>query len=111
MHFSLRMGFGTGSDHSVLQSYSDARNQYEKRAPLVGIRSISSMAPNVEPWPSNMIHTLEERIKTATYHRKTSEDARENENLLISSHVAGLTVESETKAASDIFKQLKHEIS
>ena len=34
-----------------------------------------------------------------------------NENLLISSHVAGLTVESETKAASDIFKQLKHEIS
>ena len=37
--------------------------------------------------------------------------ARENENLLISSHVAGLTVESETKAASDIFKQLKHEIS
>ena len=37
--------------------------------------------------------------------------ARENANLLISSHVAGLTVESETKAASDIFKQLKHEIS
>ena len=81
MHFSLRMGFGTGSDHSVLQSHSDARNQYKKRAPLVGIRSISSMAPKVEPWPTNMIHTLEERIKTATYHRKTSEDARENENL------------------------------
>ena len=75
------MGFGTGSNHSVLQSHSDARNQYKKRAPLVGIRSISSMAPKVEPWPSNMIHTLEERIKTATYHRKTSEDAKENENL------------------------------
>jgi D-3-phosphoglycerate dehydrogenase / 2-oxoglutarate reductase len=32
--------------------------------------------------------------------------ARENHNLLLSTHVAGLTVESETKAAKDIFKQL-----
>ena len=32
--------------------------------------------------------------------------AREKQNLLLSTHVAGLTVESETKAAKDIFKQL-----
>ena len=33
--------------------------------------------------------------------------ARENDNLIVSSHVAGLTVESESKAAYDIFKQLE----
>ena len=32
--------------------------------------------------------------------------ARENSNLIVSSHVAGLTIESESKAAFDIFKQL-----
>lgn len=33
--------------------------------------------------------------------------ARENNNLIVSSHVAGLTVESESKAATDILTQLK----
>jgi phosphoglycerate dehydrogenase-like enzyme len=35
--------------------------------------------------------------------------ARENKNLIVSNHVAGLTDQSETKAAFDIFKQLENE--
>ena len=37
--------------------------------------------------------------------------SRENKNLLLSSHVAGLTVESESKAAKDILMQLKSHLN
>jgi len=81
VHYSLRIGLGTDSTHSKLQSFEDALNQYKQPSQYVGVRSINSMSPTIEPWPADMFHTLEERIKTATYYRKISEDARENNNL------------------------------
>lgn len=66
MHYSLRIGLGTDSTHSKLQSFEDALNQYKQPSQYVGVRSINSMSPTIEPWPANMIRTLEERIKTAS---------------------------------------------
>ena len=81
LHYSLRIGLGTDSTHSKLQSVEDALNQYKQPSQYVGVRSINSMSPTIEQWPKDMTHTLEDRIKTATYFRKTSEEARENNDL------------------------------
>ena len=70
MHFSLKMGLGTDSSHTLLQSKSDALNQYSNKSKDVGVRSIQSMKPEIEAWPGEKLFNLDERIKAVRYARK-----------------------------------------
>ncbi|MEK9622652.1 MAG: DUF1800 family protein [Alphaproteobacteria bacterium] len=78
MHFSLRIGLGTDSTHSKLQSVEDALRQYRQPAQFVGVRSISSMNPVVEPWPEDMLFSLDERVAATRYDRKTRDKTDES---------------------------------
>ena len=48
MHFSLKIGLGTDSSHTLLQSKSDVLEQYLRKSKAVGVRSIRSMDPEIE---------------------------------------------------------------
>ena len=78
MHYSLRIGLGTDSTHSKLQSVEDALNQYKQPSIYVGVRSIKSMSPSVEPWPKEMLFSLDERVAATRYDRKTSDKTDES---------------------------------
>ena len=78
MHYSLRIGLGTDSTHSKLQSVEDALNQYKQPSQYVGVRSIKSMSPAVEPWPKEMLFSLDERVAATRYDRKTSDKTDES---------------------------------
>ena len=70
VHFSLKIGLGTDSSHALLQSKSDALNQYSNKSKDVGVRSIRSMNPDIEAWPTEKQFTLDERIKAVRHDRK-----------------------------------------
>ena len=78
MHYSLRIGLGTDSTHSTLQSVEDALHQYKQPSQYVGVRSINSMSPKVEPWPEEMLFSLDERVAAARHHRKTEDKTNES---------------------------------
>ena len=78
MHYSLRIGLGTDSTHSKLQSVEDALHQYKQPSQYVGVRSINSMSPKVEPWPEEMLFSLDERVAAARHHRKTEDKTNES---------------------------------
>ena len=78
MHYSLRIGLGTDSTHSKLQSVEDALNQYKQPSQYVGVRSINSMSPSVEPWPKEMLFSLDERVAATRYDRKTRDKTDES---------------------------------
>ena len=70
MHFSLKIGLGTDSSHTLLQSKSDVLEQYLRKSKAVGVRSIRSMDPEIEAWPTEKLFTLDERIKAVRHDRK-----------------------------------------
>ena len=78
MNFSLRVGLGTDSTHSKLQSVEDALSQYERPSQYVGVRSINSMSPTVGPWPEKMLFSLDERVAATRYDRKTRDKTDES---------------------------------
>ena len=78
MHFSLRIGLGTDSTRSKLQSVKDALEQYKKPSAYVGVRSINSMSPAIESWPEDMIFSLDERVAAARYNRKEGDKVDES---------------------------------
>ena len=78
MHYSLRIGLGTDSTHSKLQSVEDALHQYKQPSQYVGVRSINSMSPSVEPWPKEMLFSLDERVAATRYDRKTRDKTDES---------------------------------
>ena len=78
MHYSLRIGFGTGSSHTLLQTAEDALDQYTAPVRPSGVRSIRTLSPAVEPWPEDMIFDLDQRVAATRYDRKTKDEIDES---------------------------------
>lgn len=81
MHYSLRIGFGTDSSHTGLQTAEDALKQYVAPVPPVGVRSIRTMSPAIEPWPKDMLFDLDQRVAATRHDRKIRDEVDESKSM------------------------------